>query len=377
MWSRGIGQWTGPAPSRDSREVSLTSVCESSNAEHDEAASFSEEDAERNVLRTSSSQGWLELSSKVSLDQTSYDAIVMVVVCVSDESYCQRHGPTITRMWLWTSILLHICVVAFQFAIVFCLLVTTAQTAADPFRHGIEEKTSTILQAAANQTHLRLDQSPIELCEQMDVLKGGHLLIQIVWAARMLQEFTESIWRAFYIFTLHQQHDNSISALQEEPDGDILILHTSPGLCCLFLLISSVPQCSCAVLLWWTGAKFLFFATSMGVLIMKAISLAFVTTLDEMMFKSWAPQGFKDLVGNCKYCIGSVRLPRHLYMWGACILKFVISVALAIFIYWGVFGYVTSFRMACWEYWKVFPADIPHRGSESLWTTFLKGLEIA
>mmetsp|Transcript_134331 Transcript_134331/g.232361 ORF Transcript_134331/g.232361 Transcript_134331/m.232361 type:complete len:97 (+) Transcript_134331:2-292(+) len=95
-----------------------------------------------------------------------------------------------------------------------------------------------------------------------------------------------------------------------------------------------------------------------------------------MMFKSFAAQGFKDVVKKSKYLFTTVQPTHHFYMWGFGVVKFVTAFSLAGFIYWGVFGNVTAFRNACWEYWSVFPADIPNRGSESLWTTFLKSLEL-
>lgn len=357
--------WIGLTTPSASRDVSFK------NCDDEEGEALSPEE--------DSVQLQAAVNSQVDLEQTTYDAIAVVVICSQDSTYCERHGHIVARMWVLTAILLHIFIILLQLTIVVFLLVTTVHTSSEPWKAGVREKAQMILEAVAKQERLAVDQQPMASCEEMDVLQRGHLVIQFIWSARMLQEFVEAMWRAFYINNLRVQRSTSAHSermLQEDAQGTILLTHTGPCTAWTLLVISSAPQMLCACLLWWTGAKFLFFAHSMGTLVMKSISIAFITTLDEMLFKSFASQGFKDVVKNTKYLFSTVKPNRHFYMWGVGVIKFLTAFGLAGFIYWGVFGHVTEFRTACWAYWNIFPADIPNRGNESVWNTFLESIDI-
>lgn len=315
------------------------------------------------------------ITTKVPLQSTSYDAVVMALVLYEDEEYRNEHGKAALMQFL-TGFILHVGVVALQMTVVGFLLLTTTQSEADPFRDDIEGKTQIILNAIRTRTHIPIDGPGMTLCQEMDTLQGAHLLVQFIWSARMLQEFADAMWRATYVSNMGAHKVASLAdAVVEDADGHIVMTHTEPCPTLFLMLISPLPQSLCAVALWWTGAKFLFFAHTMGVLIMKAISIAFITSLDEMMYKSFAPRGFKETVGKTRYLYTKAKPNFHWNMWGISIAKMTFAVALSLFIYWGAFGHVTAFRGACWNYWDVFPNETPHRGNETLWTTFLKGIE--
>lgn len=315
------------------------------------------------------------LTSKIPLQDTSYDAVVMALVCLEDEGYRNRHGQAALLQFL-TGLSLHIMVVIVQVSIVVFLLVTTTQTAAQPYRDDIEGKTKIILDAVASHTYLAIDGPGMTLCQEMDTLQGAHFLIQFIWSARMLQEFVDVMWRLVHVYGMAQGQVDQ-GGIVEDDDGHILIAHNNACVTWMCMLISPIPQVLCAVFLWWTGAKFLFFAHTMGVLIMKAISIAFITSLDEMMYKSFAPKGFKEVVHKTRYLYCRGRPHYHWHMWGVSIAKVAFALTLSCFVYWGVYGNVTAFRGACWKYWGEFPSDIPHRGNETMFTSLLKGLELA
>lgn len=317
------------------------------------------------------------LTSKIPLQDTSYDAVVMALVCLEDEGYRNRHGKAALMQFL-TGLSLHIMVVIVQVSIVGFLLVTTTQTESLPYRDDIEGKTKIILDAVASHTYLPIDGPGMTLCQEMDTLQGAHLLIQFIWSARMLQEFGDVMRRLVHVYGMEGQSESAEGGmLEEDDDGHILIVHNNACVTWMCMLISPIPQVLCAAFLWWTGAKFLFFAHTMGVLIMKAISIAFITSLDEMMFKSFAPKGFKEVVHKTRYLYSRPKPNYHWHMWGITVAKVAFTLTLSSFIYWGVYGNVTAFRSACWKYWSVFPSDIPHRGNETMFTSLLKGLELA
>merc|ERR1712048_1042033 len=76
--------------------------------------------------------------------------------------------------------------------------------------------------------------------------------------------------------------------VHETSDGAVTITHLSLAVKVGLTLFVCVPQSICAYLLYWTGAKFLFFTDRMDILIMKAISLSFILQLDELLFATFA-----------------------------------------------------------------------------------------
>jgi len=127
--------------------------------------------------------------------------------------------------------------------------------------------------------------------------------------------------------------------------------------------------------LYWLGAKFLFFTHRMDILVMKSVSLSFISQLDELLFSAYASLSFKSKLQRSCYVVDREKSSRNWYTWGHAAAQFLIALFLTIFVVWGVFGYITRHRAACYDYFKVFPKATPVRGDEPVWTTFLKGLE--
>jgi len=60
------------------------------------------------------------------------------------------------------------------------------------------------------------------------------------------------------------------------------------------------PKIAIAVYLWWLGARWLTSTTNFQDLLLNAVALAFITELDELMYKVIVPEDIQALVGMYK-----------------------------------------------------------------------------
>jgi len=321
------------------------------------------------------------------LAPTSYDGLVLSLVSVEEWVYVERHGLMSTMCQFGFAAVLHIGSVLLQLGLVFYLLVTTIQTQADAFREGIDEKIVAIDTALRTQPQVPLAHygetavAALELCKTDGTLAKSHLLILLLWSVKMMQEMNDASWRLLLILGLPAADDGDQLLWEESKEAHegkdtkkrILIKRATTPIKVATCILVCAPQFICAAFLWWTGAKFLFFTSSMGTLIMKAISLSFILQLDELMFAAFASFRFKRRLKSASYehLQGT---PTAFSVYGVGMLKFAAVVSSSLFFYQVVFHRVTRFRHLCDEYFEVFPYEWSEDGVESLW--FLRGLEL-
>merc|ERR1712129_331038 len=110
--------------------------------------------------------------------------------------------------------------------------------------------------------------------------------------------------------------------------------------------------------------------------IMKAISLSFITQLDELLYAAFASNSFKARLKKATYLVVHEKPLWDWSSWGIVVFKIFVTISMTVLIIYGIFGHATAHRDVCFEYFAAFPSATPGRGDEPLWTTFLKGLEI-
>merc|ERR1711972_800598 len=164
--------------------------------------------------------------------------------------------------------------------------------------------------------------------------------------------------------------------VQESPDGAVTITHLSLAVKVGLTLFVCVPQSICAYLLYWTGAKFLFFTNRMDILIMKAISLSFILQLDELLFATFASVSTQLRLEKASYEITRSLPNRDWHIWGQPLVKYLVTSGLTLTIVYIVFGDITQFRRACQRYFVAFPDTTPVHGATPFWVIFFQGLDI-
>eukprot|EP00928_Gymnodinium_smaydae_P027192 TRINITY_DN210_c0_g1_i3.p1 TRINITY_DN210_c0_g1~~TRINITY_DN210_c0_g1_i3.p1 ORF type:complete len:372 (-),score=39.98 TRINITY_DN210_c0_g1_i3:6401-7516(-) len=367
-----MGQVFANSRSRGYREESSSDTEDTASARNDSSAvDASVENKERMVI---------------GLQATPYDAVILALTLHTDKLYTKTHGNAGLFLQVLFGITLLVMSFSIQIILVVSLLVTTIYVEKDPYRKGLDEKYNVLSAALASNPPLRLnvddalEGDTLALCQTKSTLPLAHFLVLLLWNARMLAEIVDALWRLNVIRSLpvidvrgRQTYplidDDNSNGKEEHIVG---ITRRIRVVChCLVVL----PQFLCAVLLWWMGTKFLFFAHSTDLLIMKAISLSFITQLDEIMFSAFGSLRFKARVNKASFRYYCDPPGWNWSMWGTSVVKFGVALGLLFFVHNVTFQKVTTFRYACDEYFKTYPLDYsPHY--ESIWTSFLEALEL-
>jgi len=314
----------------------------------------------------------------VKLRATAYDGVVLALVCLMDADYVTTHGFGCTCLQLVLVLCVHIASVLLQITVMIFLIVTVVQRQADPYRDGLPERTREIQAAITANPPQRLDEDDPALmfCNEMETLPHSHLLIIFLWSSKLLGELEDLVWRMTNVCKLPSVRGQHGKVLEKDEDGSIIITNLRSGAKILLVLVVCLPQTCCAALLYWLGAKFLFFTHRTDILVLKAVSLSFISQLDELMYQAYASISFKERMKKSRYAVELERPGRNWSTWGSTLFQLALSSALSIVVVFIVFGYITTHRHTCFDYFSAFPSTTPGRGSESVWTSFLKGLEI-
>lgn len=313
---------------------------------------------------------------------TAHDGVMLAAVSLSCSEYVRVHGRIATWLQLSMMALLQMVGFCLQVLTVFFLLVTATQEAADPFRHGVERSSKTLSTAIHGPQPVRIPDSDeaIQMCHEFRNLHYAHLIVQVMWCTKMMIELTDALWRCTVLLSMPLADRLAASRFAEPLTSTLgsktYINRMTRRLRLLAITCVCIPQFVCAFFLWWTGSKFLFFATNMGVLIMKAISLSFVTQLDEMLFAAFAPLRFRQFQKKSFYMY-TAETSWHWGLWGSSTAK-VAFVAFQVYVVTDViFADVTAFRALCFNYYEFFPDQVSVKGSDDLWHLFLRSMELS
>lgn len=316
------------------------------------------------------------------LNANAYDGVILAITCFMDPGYVRNHGVGATLLQVVMTVVLLGLSVIIEFMLIFMLLITNAQMIEDEFRHNIVNETIALEKAVSAVPPVQLANGALgtEHCtsgKALQTLPFAHHLIIFLWGSKMMSEFVDVAWRFALVCNMPvASAENDFELLNENDNGDVVITHQThcSKLCMLFCDI--FPQALIATFLYWTGAKFLFFAQNMGVLIMKCISLYFIVSIDELLFSAFAGLRLKMRMKRSHVMYRVERPPWNWSMWGASLTKITVVIVLVILVQEVVFRDVTSLRRLCLRYFAAFPESRPIRGGDNLFTSLMKGLDL-
>merc|ERR1712196_378988 len=197
---------------------------------------------------------------RIPMKATTYDGIVLALVCLEDTTYVKNHGMFPALAQFIMCLILHLVNVGTQFTLIYLLLVTTTKKETIPFKHGTQPMIEELRVAMEANPVVRLspDSPAVAGCLRNETLPVSHLFVQFIWASRMSLEIVDALWRLLVIFKLPIATHSDL--LNESPDGKVVLAHSTCKVKALSLILGVIPQMVVGVFLWWTGAKFLFFA---------------------------------------------------------------------------------------------------------------------
>lgn len=331
-----------------------------------------------------SDEGELEYET-VGLSSTCYDGTAIALVSAFDPGYASLHGAGPTIIQFVFALFMHLSSISLQFIMVYGLLVTTVAGKEEPYRHNLDGITMAIQAALESDPpiplsgEVPLERDALNLCSKRQNVAMSHFLILFLWATKMSGEVVDTLLRLRIILRLPaadwEQPLLELTGRATEDGGKAVIVRANLLMRVIFVLFISFPQMLACTFLAWTGAKFLFYTGDMGTLIMKSIGLAFIVTLDELLYTTFASARFQMLVSNSSYKIYAGRPNWHWEMWGLSVLKVGCVLLFTIFIWLVVFRKVTELRHMCDLYDARFWDG--KETNTSAWEEFLSALNVA
>jgi len=140
-----------------------------------------------------------------------------------------------------------------------------------------------------------------ELCQVPLSQPRFFLAILVIWTATCWVDLSESL-QYLQVWCRAQPPTNShLTELQHnERDDTFLIRGVSTKTKSLVIGFILVPKVSIALYLWWLGARWLMSTTCFQDVLLNAVALAFITELDELIYKVVVPEDIQALVQQYK-----------------------------------------------------------------------------
>mmetsp|Transcript_34908 Transcript_34908/g.97984 ORF Transcript_34908/g.97984 Transcript_34908/m.97984 type:complete len:402 (+) Transcript_34908:39-1244(+) len=298
------------------------------------------------------------------------DGLVFALVSTRDH-LLQRGGACIFDdgirqevLQLFFSILLHAIGIILQLAMIFLLWATTVEELEDPFEHGLEDKMIAIRRALASHPPVPLSvddplqNETLRLCKMHHHMHFVHVIVLFLWGARMVVEASEILNRLAITTLIPEPNEDEPCIVYK--DNKAVIAYLDRPLRHLIILIVTVPRIVATVFLAWTGGKLFMFTHVMSQLIIPLLTLTYMTTVPNILFRGFTSLKLKEHVGGASYQFhnGLCYASKNCQMWGLTTIKLTVSVCFVVLIYNVVFKSVTEYRSLCGQYFDVFPPKL-------------------
>lgn len=308
------------------------------------------------------------------LEKNCYDGLILALTCFLDPQYVALHGREATALQLVMATALLLLSVGIEVCLIFMLLITTTQKTEDEMEHALPKEIHALETVLAKKPLVPWSKEEFasSLCSKLTTYTGVHYLILLLWGGKMMQEFVHVAWRSMLVWQMPLV-ELGVPLMEEDDDATIRITHNTKLTKACDILFMIIPQGAIALTLYWTGAKCLFLAESMGNLIMRSICLAFIVDIDELIYTAFAPLRFRIRLTRSSFIYRVERPSWNWSMWGSNMLKVAVVVILAVYVHDYAFYPVVRMRRLCHRYFDAFPSTTPIRGAESLLESIMKG----
>jgi len=300
-----------------------------------------------------------EVNTRVNLDKDTSSGAMLAILKLYDGDTVERDGYVPLLVGTILSMMLQIMNVVIQFTLVFLLYAYTVERAEDPYEHGLVKEADVLRRLLAAIPPMRLDQSdPVqkkifELCEYDHNVPYTQSLLIFLWVVKMLPEMMDSAWLVRIMWLMPTAKRREFNKMLSYPDrhnkDKIHILQLTRKLRWGFLMLGMIPRFVIAIFLCFVGAKFLMYAKSLGMLVIKSLALAFVTQVDDILFCGLASHSLQTQTKSTAFCLkvkpGNLRVQWNL--WGATLAR--TSGVIVLVLIWTrvVHRHLQTFRELC------------------------------
>lgn len=214
-----------------------------------------------------------------------------------------------------------------QVLLVFLLYAFPAEEAQDPYEINLHKKRLMVEKAIRGWPRMRLNDSIPEEREALEICLHDHTvpysqsLLIFVWVIRAIPVLSRVLW-SVYVVCLRldtvQANDMVIVSRQHQ----VAIMHMTETLRIVTLCVQ-VPDLFCNLLVLVVGARFLFYAADIRMLITKTIGLFWLLQLDSVIFEGITGHWMKDQIRNTAFSWQEKRTTGclHFHRWGSSLLR--------------------------------------------------------
>lgn len=258
--------------------------------------------------------------------------------------------------------LLHILNFMVQFGLTFALLEFSVQRQEDKFqRHNLLSKASLVEAAASSGVKLEstaLNKEVLGVCRAEHHVPYFQSLVIFLWCVKLLPPVIQSV--RFTLASIRMPSREGVKSMVLV-DGSKFFVFSMPVWVKVFIFFcANLPRLLLQVFLFWMGAEYLMYATSLNVLITKAVGLAFIRSMSELLFTGLASQQNQERMKEVHLVFetnAASATKEWWEAWGAMLVKFLFCLVLALWFCRIHHGELQGFRDACFHYKQVF--DVP------------------
>lgn len=275
-----------------------------------------------------------------------------------DEGLVEENGYlpllAITSATFW----LHVVSLAFQLYLSAIMFIFVIERREDPFENvaGLAEREELLVKAIATNTPLNgttvRESTTLQLCWNDHSVAWSQSLILFLWLCKVSVDIKDAIWVTYVSCVMPSTTNNDVISEASRDSEDTEVVRLTPCLRFVIFFFINMPRLILACIIAVVGAKFLEFATSIGVLIMKSIGLAFLIQVNQILFNALAPQRFIQLQKKASFHYHTNPEAMNWMLFGSLVTAFkAVGLALlAVFVSRFLFRDVAHFRQLCNEY---------------------------
>jgi len=251
----------------------------------------------------------------------------------------------------------------------FCLLMFSVQRTEDKFqRDALLAHAPELTEAAASGVALAsndLNKEVLDLCHAEHHVPYTQSVILCLWCVKLLPPIIQSL--RFTVISA-QMPDNAAMKSMVKVEGSKFLVVSMPCWMKVFVFFTAnLPRVLLQIYLFYMGGEYLMYATSLNVLITKAVGLAFIKTMSELLFQGLASQKHQERMKDI-FLFYHKRAPMEWWDdWGALLTKVRVRLIISLWCCRVHHGDVQGFRDACFKYHYSF--DVPN--CDRCGTTFL------
>lgn len=334
----------------------------------------SESGSETEVLLQASRDEWE--AAKLPFKPNTTGFFLFTVFQFFDKPTRKEVGYSRALSQLLASTVLHITNFSVQFVLTFALLMFSVERQEDKFQQGdLLSAAPELTEAAASGVELAnnaRNQEVLALCHAEHHVPYTQSVILSLWCVKLLPPIIQSA-RFTFISLSHMPHMVAGTKSMVKMEGTKFMVVGMPCWLKVFVfLAANLPRVLLQIYLFYMGGEYLMFATSLNVLITKAVGLAFIKTMSELLFQGLASAKHQDRMKEVFLSFHQRPSLQWWDDWGASMVKLGFCIGCSVLFCRVHHGDVQNFRDACFKYHYAF--DVP--GYTYQGTTFL-GLRLS